>query len=544
MCKKYLLYVQKYILSNKWSFIGGIFFSILKSIISLLVPLTFSAIVDQALSLDKFNLLTKYSILMIVGYITMCATGIGRDYFIAILDESFIKKSRVLLLKKINNMKYCEVGKIDNGQIMAKYSKEIEIIQEHFGEQFTNILPNLLVLIYCSVFIIFTNIKVLVASLLMIALYIAINRKFGKMINESAEENMRNNAETIGAFSDYFSNVFLTKIYVLYKKIESKFNITYSKFFKSSIKIKVLFSMNTNFSMMVLYISSGIMWFVCGLEIMKGNMTIGQLTVIISYQGMLLTPLSFFSEYNGSLKRTMAAIDRMENFLKIDEEEYQGEIVEHIKTLKFHNVSFGYGKEMILQNLNFSLERGKIYAICGPSGCGKTTITKLLLRLYECTDGEVQCNDTNIIKYDLNMYRSRFSVMSQEPSFYEDTLWENIIIDKYSTKENIVELSKRLDIYEDIQSFSGGFEFMLTKNAGNISGGQKKRIDALRAFSKSYDVFIFDEGTNGLDKSRKKILHNFLKQMKKDKIVIIISHDLEDLNLADILYTIKDKEVK
>ena len=199
---------------------------------------------------------------------------------------------------------------------------------------------------------------------------------------------------------------------------------------------------------------------------------------------------------------------------------------------------------MILQNLNFSLERGKIYAICGPSGCGKTTITKLLLRLYECTDGEVQCNDTNIIKYDLNMYRSRFSVMSQEPSFYEDTLWENIIIDKYSTKENIVELSKRLDIYEDIQSFSGGFEFMLTKNAGNISGGQKKRIDALRAFSKSYDVFIFDEGTNGLDKSRKKILHNFLKQMKKDKIVIIISHDLEDLNLADVLYTIKDKEVK
>ena len=73
---------------------------------------------------------------------------------------------------------------------------------------------------------------------------------------------------------------------------------------------------------------------------------------------------------------------------------------------------------------------------------------------------------------------------------------------------------------------------------------KKKRIDALRAFSKSYDVFIFDEGTNGLDKSRKKILHNFLKQMKKDKIVIIISHDLEDLNLADVLYTIKDKEVK
>ena len=88
MCKKYLLYVQKYILSNKWSFIGGIFFSILKSIISLLVPLTFSAIVDQALSLDKFNLLTKYSILMIVGYITMCATGIGRDYFLSLIHIS------------------------------------------------------------------------------------------------------------------------------------------------------------------------------------------------------------------------------------------------------------------------------------------------------------------------------------------------------------------------------------------------------------------------------------------------------------------------
>lgn len=133
--------------------------------------------------------------------------------------------------------------------------------------------------------------------------------------------------------------------------------------------------------------------------------------------------------------------------------------------------------------------------------------------------------------------------MSQEPYFYEDTLWENIIVGKSSTKEDIVELSKQLDVYDDIQNFSGGFKFVLTKNAGNISGGQKRRLDALRALNKSYDVFIFDEGTNGLDKSRKRILHSFLNQMKKDKIVIIISHDSEDLSLADVLYTIQDKEV-
>ena len=543
MCKKYLLYIQKYILSNKWSFIGGIFFAILKSIISLLVPLTFSAIVDYALPSHKFNLLVQYSVFMIVGYIMMCTTGIVRDYFIAVVDESFIKKSRFLLLEKLNKMKYCEVEKIDNGQIIAKYGKEIETIQEHFGTQFTNILPNFLVLIYCSIFIVFTNIRVLVSSLLMIVLYMAINRIFGKKINKCAKENMKDNAETIGAFSDYFSNIFLTKIYVLYEMIEEKFRIKYSKYFKTSIKIKVLFSMNTNFAMIVLYISSGIMWFVCGLEIMRGNMTIGQLTVIISYQGMLLTPLSFFSEYNGSLKSTMAAIDRMEFLGESAEEEYRGQKVEHIKTLKFHNVSFGYGKEMVLENVDFTLESGKIYAICGPSGCGKSTIAKLLLRLYECTDGEIYCNDLDIKKYDLNSYRSRFSIMSQEPYFYEDTLWENIIVGKSSTKEDIVELSKQLDVYDDIQNFSGGFKFVLTKNAGNISGGQKRRLDALRALNKSYDVFIFDEGTNGLDKSRKRILHSFLNQMKKDKIVIIISHDSEDLSLADVLYTIQDKEV-
>ena len=507
MRKEYCVCAKKYILSDKKSFILGILFASLKSIFSLLVPLTFSAIMDQALPNREFKQLLLYSCLMVLGYMTMCCSGIGKDYFLSKVNESYIKLSRTLLLNKINKIKYSRLEEIDNGQIMAKYHKEIESIQEHFGDQFTSIIPNILVLIYCSIFIFSTSKIVFFSSLFMIGIYMTVNRYFGKKISIYAEENMKSNSEAISVFSDLFTNVFLTKIFSLYEKVDNRFKAIYDKYFRSSIKLKLLISMNVNFCMIVLYLSSGIMWFVCGNEIVKGNMSIGQLTVIISYQGMLLTPLSFFSEYNSSLKNTIIAIERIDKFLAIEEESYSGKKLDSIDEIVFENVSYGYDKEIILQGINLELKKGRIWGIVGPSGCGKSTIAKLLLRLYSCSEGIIKCNGIDIESYDLDDYRAKFSIMSQEPLFYEETVWENMETDANCTKYNIVEVSKNLDVYNDIIQFENGFDTILSKNAGNISGGQKKRLDALRAIIKKADVLIFDEGTNGLDKKRKKRIY-------------------------------------
>lgn len=543
MYREYLLYAKKYISSDKHSFVFGMVFAALKSMCSLLVPLTFSGIVDQALTNNRYDLLVKYSLIMVLGYSAMCISGVLKDYFLSTVDESFSKKIRHLILSKIHKMDCAELEKVDNGQIMAKYNKETEIIQEHFGTQFTNIIPNLLVLFYCSTFIVFTNMEVFITSISMILVYMVINKIFGKKINVCAEENMKDNSEAISIFSDSFVNALLTKINVLYNRIENRFSNAYMKYFKSTIKLKVLFSLNMNLAMIVLYISSGLMWFVCGKGILEGNMTIGQLTAIISYQGMLLTPLSFFSEYNGSLKKSVAAIDSINDFFTKKEEKYCGEKVNQIERIEFANVTFGYDKEIILQNVSFELEKGKIFAISGPSGCGKSTIAKLLLRQYKSCSGKILCNGMNIEDYDLDSYRSRFSIMSQEPSFYRDSVWKNLAVDNENCRESVVELSKKLDIYDDIQKFSEGFDFVLSQNAGNISGGQKKRLDALRALIKDSDILIFDEGSNGLDAIRKKRIYNLLSQMQKEKIVLIISHDPEDLKLADVVYKVVDKKV-
>ena len=180
------------------------------------------------------------------------------------------------------------------------------------------------------------------------------------------------------------------------------------------------------------------------------------------------------------------------------------------------NLEFSYNKgKPIISKLCMKINKGQIVGIYGSSGCGKSTLIKLLLGLYAPTSGEIYFNDYRLSELNLYSVRDKISAVMQDSLFYMGTIAENILFDEEDVTQNCVRICKSLDIYNEIVRMQDQWDTELTSNASNLSGGQKKRLDLVRALTKAPDILILDESTSPLDEERRRRLYDTLQSIKK-----------------------------
>ena len=178
--------------------------------------------------------------------------------------------------------------------------------------------------------------------------------------------------------------------------------------------------------------------------------------------------------------------------------------------------------------------------IIGESRIGKSTIAKLIVRLLNPDSGEICINDILIDHINLSNLRKEIGYIMQDTLFFNDTILNNVFFDEHKDYNKLEEFSRNLMIYDEIMRFSEQWETVLCEDSQNISGGQKKRIDILRNVLKNASVLIFDETFSGIDKCE---IYEFIQRIKKDYIIIIISHDQKDLEICSRLYKIENRKI-
>ncbi len=202
--------------------------------------------------------------------------------------------------------------------------------------------------------------------------------------------------------------------------------------------------------------------------------------------------------------------------------------------IKLANVGFGYDKDkQIHTNLNIEFQNSKITAIYGESGSGKTTILKLIMGFYPYT-GKITVDNTSLEDVDITYLRNNISVVNQNIQMFDNSIYENI---RYSNNATDAEIDKavkdlNINIIDDYNKSAGA-------NGSNLSNGQKQYIMMMRAFLKNKKILILDEPTSSLDKETKKIILDMIKRVSKNKTTIIVTHDDEIKQIADIVYTLK-----
>ena len=351
---------------------------------------------------------------------------------------------------------------------------------------------------------------------------------------------MECNNQSTAVIAENYTNVVVTKLYSIYNRVNEKFREKYQKQFDTQIKLELSYSININGSAFWIFLLNGFIWLIGGFQICNNLMTLGTVVALADYQNILISPFNFFCKFNNGYQETQIVMDypEEEGIFQIEETK------DYIKTITFSNMDFQYqNREEVLKNVNLTMKQGNVYAFVGESGCGKSTIAKLLVGLYKPVSGQITMNDKNIEDMTIGTLREKVGYVPQDSLFYEDSILNNILFGKEKDMAEVEEYGRQIDIYQDIMKMPEGWNTVLNSGTTNISGGQKKRLDLLRIFLQEKDVIIFDESTASLDVDRRALLFDYVKKIRNHKIVIFITHNMEECNQFDTIFTIKNKQI-
>ncbi|HEY5588719.1 MAG TPA: ABC transporter ATP-binding protein [Candidatus Paceibacterota bacterium] len=280
------------------------------------------------------------------------------------------------------------------------------------------------------------------------------------------------------------------------------------------------------------------LYFIGGLLIINGNLTIGSLLVFVQYYGMLSGAIVNVSSSDAELQGAMPFYDRIMTELRKSSPKIKQKIkpIAGENSILFKNVCFTYpcSEKEVINNMSFIINDGERVAITGSSGCGKTTVLKLMTGMIEATSGIITFADIDLKEIDLSVMHRHIGFVMQDNMLFNTSIRENLLYGKLDATDcELKNVCKKAYIYDFINSLPDKYDTIIGEKGIKLSGGQRQRIVLARLFLRDVDVFIFDEATSALDQYSESIIHDAIKDIGKDKTIIVVSHRQSSVDLCD-----------
>lgn len=273
----------------------------------------------------------------------------------------------------------------------------------------------------------------------------------------------------------------------------------------------------------------------------------GIITCTLSMMGSF-GPVVALSSLSNNLNQTLASGERVLSLLEenplVEEVEGDKETTDSFKGATLKHVTFSYDDETILDDYSLKLEPGMITGIHGVSGSGKSTILKLLMRFWDVNQGSITVDEEEIKSIPTKHLRNMESYVTQETHLFHDSIANNIAIAKIdATREEIIEACKKASIHDFIMTLPKDYDTEVGELGDTLSGGEKQRIGIARAFLHDAPMILMDEPTSNLDSLNEGIILKSLKESSKQKTIVLVSHRVSTMNIADTVYEMKNGKI-
>ena len=293
----------------------------------------------------------------------------------------------------------------------------------------------------------------------------------------------------------------------------------------------------------------GILWF-GGQSVLNQEISLAPST-FLAYLALfynIINPVKALSTSFSNMRKGSAAIARIEELLNTPQtidENPNGTAFESFKeSIEFRNVRFAYGDKLVLDDINFTLTKGKTIALVGSSGSGKSTLADLLARFHDVSDGQVLIDGIDIRDYALYSVRKQMSLVTQEPILFNDTIASNIALGEPDAPLARIESAARLANADGfIRQKSNGFQTNVGDRGGKLSGGERQRLTIARALLKNPSILILDEATSSLDTESERLVQEAINNIMKDRTSLVIAHRLSTIRHADEILVMQEGHI-
>lgn len=293
-------------------------------------------------------------------------------------------------------------------------------------------------------------------------------------------------------------------------------------------------------------IANVLVFFIGGTAVIRGELTIGTFTILMSYITMSMTATHYFFQLGKEVQENLVAKDRLQEIFDLKPQTTGPQTLGELDTIQCQNLTFGYREEPVLRDLSLRLEKGKIYSLVGENGAGKSTLIQTILGIFvDEYQGEITYNGIPVEQLDMPQIREKLvGVSEQEPDLLPETLRFNLTLDdeKEISQQDFHAITTMLGMEEMLSHLPQGLDTPIVEGTANLSGGEKQKVSLVRALLKHPQLLILDEPTSALDKQSRENLCRFLQENKEDKIVILSTHDQALLDISDEIIPITNQK--
>ncbi len=448
--------------------------------------------------------------------------------------------------EKYLNISYLQIKDKSSGEILRDVSQESKLIVGQYISPMLTLIQNVLIIIFISFFLFIYNTKITLSLifLLLLLLYF-FNFLFKKKLESYGLQRQSLNKSILESIKETFDGLRDLKIY-------KKENFFLEKFIRHSIKftnigvrrsvISILPKLYAETLIMIIFIS----FFVLSIHYGNPASTVIAYISVYAVAGFRLLPvfLSAIGAYQ-KINYTQSAVDLIAKILSeenIHSSKKSKDTIKFDKEIILNNVSFNYTEnQIILKNFSLKIEKNSFVGIYGESGSGKSTFVDLLIGLIEPTKGEILLDGSDIKLFGKN-YLDLFSYVQQKVHLFDDTLLKNITFTSDINdvdKDRLDYALKFCSLESMIENSEEGLNLQLGEFGTSISGGQLQRVGLARAIYKNSDIIILDEPLSNLDEANKDKILNRIIELKTNKTIIYISHDINELKKCDKIIEIQ-----
>ena len=474
----------------------------------------------------------------VVGLVVYYAATTGDNYFSHKISKQVRNTLRKEIYNKVEKLSLNYTEAVNTGSLLVMNSSSIVNIEFYFNKFVPQMFATLFIVL--SSFVIYGKIHILL-FIAMLLLYPLIPVSI-IIIKKSKKANKKNFSDFLSlseVFYDRLSGFTTAKIYGKEDNVASDVDTRSAKYRKSTMALLRHQLNSINVMDAITYISIFVLSIIAIFAVKDQKLIV---FVIVASLECFKPLRALGGLFHISMKGNVE-LDNIYKLLDHPEQEKDETIeVEAGKNIVLNNVSFSYGEETTLENINMIFKPGTKTALVGESGSGKSTIIKLILGLNSNYSGSIKYDNFNIDSIPTREMAKITTLITNDSYLVKGTVREHLSVRKNITEEEMYNALEKVNLKDFVEEH-GGLDYELTIGAANLSGGQKQRLLAAKAILKDSYLYILDEAVSNIDDYSKEIVLNAFDSIKEGKIIIVISHDLETVTNADNIYVLKDKKI-
>lgn len=534
----------KYFIPYKLQCIALLFVILLGLIMSVLQPIFWSKIITSLFAQSMADLI-KILIMMVGLYVIMIIARVIQNIITAYLNKQVAYDMQNYYFERMLSMKMAYFDKTQNGTFIARIVTDITQAVDLVTNQIVPAIINLIKLMIILLIMLSISPALTTITVLLMPITLFIYSKNIKKMREKQSEVKLSNDFIISMIQQAVAGIrsikslglkeIETELFI--KKNNSKTKKTYG-YALFVIAFQTILSTIGMVGEISVYIVGAYLTFIAVISIERfiqfvsysqqfGNSSLSIVNLVSDYQRIIVC---------------LSRLEDMNDVKGVYHEKFGTKEIAEVKgEIELENVSYGYDETSVLKNVNLKILPNQITAIVGKSGSGKTTLISLMTGLYQEKNGNIRLNGVNIKELSEKSIRSYISVVSQQHFLFNASILDNFkYVNPDITLSEIKEICEQCEIRQLIESMPEKYDTVIYENGTNFSVGQLQRLCIARALAKNTPVIFFDEPTSSLDKSAAKKIRELIDRLKRNKTIVIISHDFEFIKDADNIYKIEN----